>query len=176
MTRKLNHPINMYRITNQHEWIWILKGIKLQLYKSVETMGKLGDLQFLTIFKVRCLLSQGSLFFNHYLTFIIGLNLNWNPPTRWQYPFLCNEINLLPDNDLWVSFKRKESNCRLLQCSGVLASKGSSLQIELLNCSNMKLSRACIAAVLTKAGHTSYLSLFLHNHNLRPENFTLESA
>ena len=24
--------------------------------------------------------------------------------------------------------------------------------------------------------HTSYLSLFLHNHNLRPENFTLESA
>ena len=25
-------------------------------------------------------------------------------------------------------------------------------------------------------GHTSYLSLFLHNHNLRPENFTLESA
>ena len=24
--------------------------------------------------------------------------------------------------------------------------------------------------------HTSYLSHFLHNHNLRPENFTLESA
>ena len=24
--------------------------------------------------------------------------------------------------------------------------------------------------------HTSYLSLFLHNRNLRPENFTLESA
>ena len=24
--------------------------------------------------------------------------------------------------------------------------------------------------------HTSYLSLILHNHNLRPENFTLETA
>ena len=126
-------------------------------------MGKLGDLQFLTIFKVRCLLSQGSLFFNHYLTFIIGLNLNWNPPTRWQYPFLRNKINLLPDNHLWVSFKRKECNCRLLQCSGVLASKGPSLQIMLLNCSNMKLSRACIAAVLKEGRHAGSHTVNLNN-------------
>ena len=42
-------------------------------------------------------------------------------------------------------------------------------------CSGYHFTLALLVMLVTNI-HTSYLSHFLHNHNLSPENFTLESA
>ena len=75
--------------------------------------------------------------------------------------------------------KIREACGQVLAFFMILVDTSQTLKVKSKSVSDMDFpdqSQCANTDIASLLDHTSYLSLFLHNRNLRPRNFTLESA
>ena len=90
----------------------------------------------------------------------------------------CDQFNVLKQlKSLFLCIRQEDDNLIYIPLLSITNVLNLCRQSELGYVWNSKWWKVeSISWLIVDCWHTSYLSLFLHNHNLRPENFTLKSA